>query len=611
MITKEFMDYFVLKFKECYKLDDKWSQKIFRDKLNKDWSNLLYERSKDYRESFEINEEIIGELKSNLHDDLSPLEADILYDAVKDLFYSCCDDYIVLKMIIDPLRAIFKTIGDFNRLIFLLHVLAYEETMFYTESNLDNKIIGMDYYYGIFKYQDKYNLINDRESRLVIFKAYYNLLILMFNDIQTNFNQYFQIRGRALGFWYSNVVQEIDGNDPEFAYYIDKIASNIFKIDGIDKLPLKFRNILRFTYDKYNANKKTQYCDFDTTYGIKYKLDYYDGIIGINDVLNELFKLYDSLYDRFDYNDGKSSDYYDSLCELIESIIEFYNDKNIDLELKDRIVNYVYKHMELIGKAPYGYFNVESNYMICRFYRKVHKILNSFGEKLEFISNILMFRQPITYIHSLMVKNISLAISNKLIDDRPELFINVCGNMTVNDVINNKDKILKYISNASILHDIGKTTCVKIINTQIRRLDELEFKIIKEHPLNGRKVLCNDNDFIDYYDIIEGHHKYYDGSFGYPSEFDNKNSKLKIVIDIVSIADSCDAATDIFGRNYTSGKLFIDLLEELKKNSGVRYNPDVVNYISNDLNLINELSKLTTDGRLSVYEEVYNKYVRN
>ena len=611
MITKEFMDYFVLKFKECYNLENKWSQKLFQGKINNDWSNLLYERSKEYREAFKVNEEIISELKTNLHDDLSHDEADILYFAVKDLFYSCCDDYVVLKMIIDPIRIMYKTIGDYNRLIFLLHVLAYEETMFYLESNLDNKTIDLDYYYGIFKYQDKYSLIDDRESRLIIFKAYFNLLILIFKNIQENFNQYFQIRGRALGFWYSNVVQSIDGNDPEFKYYIDKIAANIFKIDGIDKLPIKFRNILRFTYDKYMLNKKTEYRDFDTTNGIKYKLDYYDNIVKLEDVLNELFRLYDYSYDRFNYNDNSLSDYYDALAEIIDGIIDYYNDLNITDELKNKIIKYVHKHMELLGKAPYSYFTSEVNTYVCNFYQRVHKLLNGFDEKLKFISEILMYRQPITYIHSLMVKNISEIICEKLIDNRPELFTDFFGLMTVNDVVNNKDRILRFVRNAAILHDVGKTTCVRIINTQVRRLDDLEFKIIKEHPSNGRKVLCDDNDFIDYYDIIEGHHKYYDGSFGYPIEFDNVSSNKRIITDIVSIADSTDAATDIFGRNYTSGKLFIDLLEELKKNSNVRYNPYIVDYISNDLNLINELSNLTTEGRLKLYEEVYSKYIKN
>ena len=60
-----------------------------------------------------------------------------------------------------------------------------------------------------------------------------------------------------------------------------------------------------------------------------------------------------------------------------------------------------------------------------------------------------------------------------------------------------------------------------------------------------------------------GHHKTYDGKGGYPLEFDNLNSKYKSAIDLISISDSIDAATDVLGRNYANGKNFYSLLDEL------------------------------------------------
>lgn len=603
MITKEFTNNFVTKIKDCFKIEDKWNNTLFKN--NENWKDVLSNRSLEYRKLFNVNEELISELKNNIHHDLSALEVDYLFDAMKELFYSACDDYIIFKLIAEPIKLIFKTIGDYNRLIFTLHVLAYEETLFYLEGNLDHELVGLDYYYGIFKYQDKYNLIN-RESRLIIFKSYYNLLLLIFTDIHNNFNQYFQIRQRALGLWYSKIVQDIDGKDEEFLYYIDKITSNVFKIDGLDRLSKENIQILRMTFNKYNT-KKLVHTDYDTTCGIRYKLDYYDKIIDIDLLIYELTRLYDYSYEKFNYNDINLIDYYDTLDDIIGGLIDYYDD-NLSNNLKDIIIKYVYKHKELLSKASYSYFTSESNYMVYRFYQKAYRLLGNIDNKIDFILSVIMYREPITYIHSLMVKSISSLICNKLIDNKPELFLDTFDFKNIDDVKRNKDKIIKYIENASLLHDVGKTTCVRVIKTQTRRLDDVEFNIIKKHPENGRKVLCNDSDFKNYYDIIEGHHKFYDGSYGYPKEFDNTKSEFKIYIDIVSIADSCDAATDIYGRNYTNGKTFNNLLDELKKDSCVKYNPNIVDYISSDTNLINELIKLTTDGRIDVYDYVYSKY---
>lgn len=608
MITKEFMDYFVLKFKENYELENKWKEKLFNKDINTEWTALFYDRSKELRDAYVLNEELIYELKDNIPNALSPLEADILYDAIRDLYYSECDDFVILEIIINPLIEYYKKIGDYDKIIFLLHAHAYEETEFYIESNSSSKDKGLEYYYEVFSYQDKYGIL-DRNSRLTFFKAYNNLIASVLDDVEKDINIYFQIRQRALALWYSNIVQSLDGKDPEFRYYVDRIASNVFMLGDIERLSSDALSILKITYERYNKNSKTPHADFDTTYALKEKIDYSEKKISINELMNVFFNMYDKAIDEFLEENENSSDYIEYANEAIHNIILYSNKDGIKDELKNKALEYVYRHKDWLINLPYRYYTNEINYLIYEFYQASHKMLKTFDEKFNFLSDGIMLRQPVTYIHSIMVKNISERIAKGIFKIKPELFIGIKNTKSVENVINNEDLIMDYIRKAAMLHDVGKLTCVKVINTQNRRLDDREFKIIKAHPENGRKVLCDDPDFNEYYDVILGHHKFYDGSFGYPYDFSNLNSNIKIIIDIVSIADSTDAATDILGRNYTSGKLFIDLLGELKRESNVRYNPEVVDIISNDLELIDDLSKITTSGRLKVYEEVYQRYI--
>ena len=612
MITKDFMDYFVSKFKYCFLLDNKWNQKIFSTEDDNVLSDLFFERSKELRDAFNLNEEIIGELKLNIHDDLYEEEADILYNAIMDLYYSGYDDYIVLEIVFNPLTTYYRKTYNLDKLIPLLHAFAYEESEFYIESNYTNNQESLRYFYEIFSYQNDYQLIKDSKARICFFKAYSNLIQSLKNLIEDDITRYFQIRQRALGFWNSRLVQRVDGNDPQFYYFIDRISKHIFSVNNINLLPKNVIDVIKITLDKYESSKKVGETYYSNISNTIYKLQYFDNRITINELVTKLIDIYNKNYNRFKkmtLDDDEANDYLENCEDTIKDIIS-YSPLVSQEDIQKKIKKLIITHKNLLLSLPYDYHPQEINRSVYEFYQSCHDLLKSFDEKLDFILKDMTYRQPFTCIHSIMVKNISEIIARGIIERKPELYIGVLGIKDKEEVINRKDEIIEFVRNAALLHDVGKFACANIINTQNRRLDDREFKIIKSHPVNARVVLCNDPDFDEYYDIMEGHHKYYDGSFGYPNNFDNVHSKNRFIIDLITIADSTDAATDVLGRNYAQGKLFVDLLEELKREAGTRYNPDIVDIISNDLVLIDDLSKATTRGRLEVYEYVYKKYIK-
>ena len=80
---------------------------------------------------------------------------------------------------------------------------------------------------------------------------------------------------------------------------------------------------------------------------------------------------------------------------------------------------------------------------------------------------------------------------------------------------------------------------------------------------------------------------------------------MRIVIDIITISDCIDAATDTLGRNYAKSKTFYDVLEELNKDKGTRYSADIVELLNSDECLCECLCDLTGKGRISVYNKIY------
>ena len=85
--------------------------------------------------------------------------------------------------------------------------------------------------------------------------------------------------------------------------------------------------------------------------------------------------------------------------------------------------------------------------------------------------------------------------------------------------------------------------------------------------------------------------------------FDNTKSKYKIIINLIRIADAIDAGTDCYGRNYSLGKNFDMLFQELVCGKGTKYNPFIVEFIRNHSDLMNELRYYTIDGRYDVFSK--------
>ena len=253
--------------------------------------------------------------------------------------------------------------------------------------------------------------------------------------------------------------------------------------------------------------------------------------------------------------------------------------------------------------TPHTFYPEDFNWTFYEFYRLAAPLINNAEDKLSLLLNLILRRQPITYVHSMMVSKIARLIGESVLDHKPSLFIGLLGYKNEKEVLANREKLLSHIEKSGLLHDIGKCRVAIIINTQDRKLSEDEYGILKYHPYLGAKLLADDPDFAPYVDVIRGHHKTYDGK-GYPQDFDNVSSPARVLIDLIRLADSADAGTDVLGRYYTHGKTFQMILDEFKADAGTIYNPDLVSILENDKATCDKISHQTSDGRIKLYQEI-------
>jgi putative nucleotidyltransferase with HDIG domain len=127
------------------------------------------------------------------------------------------------------------------------------------------------------------------------------------------------------------------------------------------------------------------------------------------------------------------------------------------------------------------------------------------------------------------------------------------------------------IAFAGILHDIGKIGIQDSILQKCGRLTDVEYEIIKKHPMIGDSIIEPLGLIEAERDIIRHHHERIDGR-GYPDGL--AGSSIPLLSRIVSISDAFDAMTTT--RSYRAAQKLDFVLNELHTHAGSQFDPDLV-----------------------------------
>lgn len=138
---------------------------------------------------------------------------------------------------------------------------------------------------------------------------------------------------------------------------------------------------------------------------------------------------------------------------------------------------------------------------------------------------------------------------------------------------------IEQISIASILHDVGKISVPDQILNKPGRFTEEEFAIMKNHTLNGEKMLkqisrIHEQPFYEHARVIaRHHHERWDGR-GYPDGL--KGDDIPMSAQIVSIADVYDAL--VSPRVYKSAFDHDTAIDMIKNGKCGIFNPLLLDY---------------------------------
>ena len=194
------------------------------------------------------------------------------------------------------------------------------------------------------------------------------------------------------------------------------------------------------------------------------------------------------------------------------------------------------------------------NMLITHLQRRNVQLTKAYRDTITAVANSIDARDPYTRGHTQRVTIIAEAIAREMGIAEEDLFILEIG---------------------TLLHDVGKIGLSDAVLFKPGELDSDEYEHVKEHPITGEKIIRNISYLEDAMPIIRFHHERYDGA-GYPDKTIGKD--IPLAGRIVAVADAFDAMTS--DRPYRKRMAYDRAIEELKKESGKQFDPEIVTTFS-------------------------------
>lgn len=171
-------------------------------------------------------------------------------------------------------------------------------------------------------------------------------------------------------------------------------------------------------------------------------------------------------------------------------------------------------------------------------------------QTVTMLANVIEMRDPYTAGHLERVRRLALNLAFAL--DWPL----------------EKIAILEF---GAILHDIGKIIVPSHVLKKTGPLDEEEWRLMRQHPIAGAKMLESVDHLRPAIPYVLYHHELWNGN-GYP--FGLAGEEIPVEGRLLAIVDAFDAMTS--NRPYHFSITAEEALQELEKNKGIFFDPHMV-----------------------------------
>ena len=445
----------------------------------------------------------------------------------------------------------------------------------------------------------------DKETRQYVIRCVGNIRMAVSRRTKENCRRYQELFETALRIIESPYYQELDPDIPWqryiYAMHMDQMTELAYLRENDD--PMVAERVLRsatYVYEHQSANRgeESRLQNWRVSYFYHAAL-YHAGKGTARAVVEDLLEMIDQTGER-DYSPDGINRNLTGAAYLFN--YEAFLSAQDRAELADRIAQERAAAHRYLDEMPVNEYPRVASVAVRELI-----LVQSDREKSDnrkILESILSGHRP-TYVHSTMVAHLTRVLLRRMVETNPAALIGLLGCKTAAEVQARKPELLQTAYDCGLYHDVGKSAVIMYIDTNSRSLLEEEFCCIQSHPVIGYGLL-REAGYEEYLaPAALYHHCFYNGQGGYPRDVPPCPQNIKGIVDVLTVADALDAATDNIGRCYNRAKPLRTLVGELQAQSGTRYAPDVV-ALFRDETFCEVLAQKLDAERKKVYLQAYH-----
>ncbi len=198
----------------------------------------------------------------------------------------------------------------------------------------------------------------------------------------------------------------------------------------------------------------------------------------------------------------------------------------------------------------------------------------------ELLQNVFAARHPPSYIRQWIAGKTSRLLAGWAIDDHADKMAGFLDTKNAGEVLARREEILDFAEKAGMLYDTGMIHFVTLEGSACRGIFEEESELMRLHAHCGSQLLSAHPSTKPYAEVALGHHRHYDDKGGYPVDFSLRDSDMRAMICIVSVADALASTIPETASRYRPARPLDRVLAGLQHDAGSVYSPLVVGLLT-------------------------------
>ena len=617
MITKDDIIYFYEKYKENLKKEQQVTADLMQADSQEEWVEKLKQKYRTMKQLYIENEALLNLYVRPFIEGRAELTAEVAQEFLRQIrqaYFEDFEDSLSMMEMAETLEDYFRENGPVEYDIWNLSLLG----IFYNNSSeKEEGRKGYEYFEKVCGFRERYFAIEDFEVRKRILYAFYNRPVVQGNFLLAEAEELNHNLEQALEFYNDEKVRALDGERFDFDGLIRELNYDVLGDYVMNHtretaerwLLERAEKTLGYYYEKELVRNPNPYDMPDEIYCYYRRTLFFLGRISCTEFLEDYKRYCDYCIqnDVLEHLEGFwESRLFQVAVNHLPGILQCLNLYGQEYEGDPTLRNQcVEEYLKIIRRLPRTGNLRFVNDVVERSLYQFMELLTVGEVASDILINVMLNRDEITLIHSQMVSQIAIRILHSVTERRPELLVGTLGCRNILEVLEKRDQIEAFVSQAAKLFDVGKLKDADIVNKQTRQLTEKELQRIFRHPEAGAAIVEKIPALSQFRDVILGHHKSWNGEMGYPESFDNTTSRDRFLIELIHISDCLDAATDFIGRSYRTQKTFEECMEEFIQGKETIYAPELVTLLEEDHELERDLRELLNEGRIRTYYEVY------